>query len=195
MYFCNINQKKSWYFAWQTQRHKAIQRIISVKLVSGIFLIVTTAQSCLSPDIHYKVCCWWPGKSQRCATSTFVLLALLGAVPGFFVDCRHICYYLRSRVHIIQYYSKDTQAKSVRISTNLLFASEKLGQKCIQMQKISMKVHKDVRKTPKIRAKRPLWPRISTVWGKNQCDHNRRDHRFSYLCYEGSCPCCIFGKN
>ena len=113
MYFCNIKQKKSWLSAWQTQIRKARQKIISVKLVSGIFLIVTTAQSCLSPDIHYKVCCWWPGKSQRCATSTVlalrgatstivvVLLALLSAVPGFFADCPHICYYPRSRVHTI----------------------------------------------------------------------------------------------
>ena len=86
MYFCNIKQKKSWFSAWQTQRRKARQKIISFKLVFGIFLIVTTTQSCLSPDIHYKVCCWWPGKSQRCATST--------AKRGSWLFCRLSSYLL-----------------------------------------------------------------------------------------------------
>ena len=62
------------------------------------------------------------------------------------------------------------------------------------MQEISIEVPKDLRDPPKIGVKRPLWPRISAVWVKNQHDYNRHDHRFSYLCYEGSCPCCIFGR-
>ena len=61
------------------------------------------------------------------------------------------------------------------------------------MQEISIEVPKNLRDPPKIGVKRPLWPRISAVWVKNQHDYNRHDHRFSYLCYEGSCPCCIFG--
>ena len=34
------------------------------------------------------------------------------------------------------------------------------------MQKITIKMPKNLRKMPKINAQRPFWPGISTVWGK-----------------------------